>query len=288
VQVLSAAPAESFNRGLQMQQAPLWAGEGLLELGIEAVSLASQLGSGGVQLIVNGTVKREGEQWLYEPAPADRLVLMFLGNVFSFWFEELQGDFTQQSVSGFLSQAHGVVMSGENIAQGISLSVASILAGTQESFRVAGRMREADGREITVEVTKTGVRDASVEVSSLSYDAERRIEGTIVGEGFSMTLEATELYKLRYVTDFVENSTRRYNHAWQSGGNSFQIDGALIRTALRNNHVVDLDSFWRAEGRILLNGAAYGTLGLGLDNPGAVSIRVTYPEGTEEIESYLR
>jgi hypothetical protein len=288
VQVLPAAAREAFNRGLLIQHAPLQAGAGLVELGLEAVYLASYLGSGGMQLIVTGTVSLQGQQWVYEPSPTDRLMLMFQGNVFSFRFEDLQGDFSQPDVSGFLSKAHRVVLSVENTAQGINLELASVLVGTQEGLRITGRMRETDGRAITVDVTKTGMRNTSVEVSSLSYDAERRIEGTIVGEGFSMILDASELYKLRYVTRFVENYTRSYRHSWSSAGNAFQMQGAFIRIALSDNEVADLDSFWVAEGQILLNGQPYASLSLGLDNPLVVSIRVTYPEGTQDLEVYSR
>lgn len=254
---------ELFNRGMDVWSLSVESPEALLEQGLEAVVTASLLATGGEELIIYGTLQLDGQQWAWRPEPADRLRVQREAEIIELRFETLQGDFQQETVAGFLAGSHHVAVTIEDpVNNRMALRIISRLVGNREEFSSTGMIRDDAGNEYEVAYVSEGIRTVDVEVDSAEYDAERSSLITAKAPGFDLRLGWQETYKSIYFQNFVENRTRNYEGYWTIGNDTWLLSHVRIRTALRNTHVTDFDSYWIVQGSILHNGVPFAHLSI--------------------------
>src|SRR5690554_7054085 len=99
--------------------------EDATSLMLEAVLLASDLATGGQELVVTGTLTQSGAAFTYSPSPADRLLVRFSnGNQVEVKVNALDGDENATSPAQFLRKPHTLNFAVARTIDGVTDSVA--------------------------------------------------------------------------------------------------------------------------------------------------------------------
>lgn len=119
---------------------------------------------------------------------------------------------------------------------------------------------DEEGNAYQVSYVSEGVRTADVDVNSAEYDAERSSAVSTSAPRFDFRLRCQETYKSIYFENFVENRSRSYEGYWTTKNDTYLLSNMKIRTALKNTHVTDFDSYWIVQGNVLHNDVPYAYL----------------------------
>lgn len=249
-----------------------------LKLGcIEAVVIASLIDNGGVGLITHGTLVQENEAWTYESFPENRLVVETNDTNVEFSIQNIQGDFTVTYPFAFLRLPHFIHFKCKDLSSGaFDLDITSTLSPSDgltvsETF---GKLTNVAGNKYNISIVENyrnlnqvnagglnyGDTNMGGNSIALNYESEQQLKISATANDFELQINEQRYYRSVYFDHLIENSKRKIQGKWKNSRNSFELDNVNINTALKDTFAVDLETYWLAEGNILLNGNAYAQI----------------------------
>lgn len=185
----------------------------LRDVMIRAVYVASNLGTGGAQVRVYGTITEDAAgMYTYSATPADRLLAVRSnGLTLTFTFTTLQGDFAKPA-NEFFESDHNV--NYHHAVTGTELQVTSVRSGGSLSASMTGFISGEGGVVYQVQESHAGTTMSMIDPGWIRYVNNETVTGTITGGGASVTLAETRNYAFQYYMGTTgEVVNRTYNNA---------------------------------------------------------------------------
>lgn len=238
IHMADALPAElisSFEIGVQVAS--------------EAIAAASQA-VGGNSLVVTGSITQNPDGSLtYSPEPTDRLVVNRVG----FPVMELQVR-TFNTVTGIYDWNQKI---GD-----INLDIQYRTGVQQDSAEISGQYISPDFPDLPLNLEITLALSGFSESSGTSgshFLRDTTIAGQIDGPGFTYNPAARQ----RFEMVIVSNNSSSTNETWISGQlsvgqNQYTWVDVKKQKAFRDGQENEVDTYWNASGKILLNGLPFG------------------------------
>ena len=264
-------------------------GEQSGEIGANAVFLASQIGTGGAQLVTTGTLTQLGQNWTYGPSPNDRLVVQFAtGTNVSYYITRMQGNFSIDAAT-FLRQ-------NQNFDYRVVLPNVGDLTFTWEigsgnpTFRVTA-LGTLVWSNVTynINLALVGVYRFEIDSTGSSLLDDYMATGTVSAPGYGMTINERRRFELISTTTGSATSEQTWNNNNLTiGSDVYKWVNAQKQKSFRNGNPSSVDTYWQASGGVLKNGAPFGLYKFDTSSAGLGYVRFTLvlPNEVIELESW--
>jgi hypothetical protein len=249
---------------------------------------AASLAQGGTSVVTTGTLTQQGAQWTYAAQPTDRLVIDNDGLPDAeLWVHTVQGDFT--SVDDFLDHSHELDFDVV-IADVVDARLHSVRNGGQIASTAVGSFVH-EGVRYDLDVAIQGSDYFESDSSGVYSTIDTRTTGTITREGFALSIDETWAFELVSSGGApVQSGVRNVASALELDGARYQWIGVVTQTVFDGGKPTDLDGFWRADGEVRRDGAAWGRYRLNPnaigDEGGYISIALETPVGVFELQTF--
>jgi hypothetical protein len=248
---------------------------------VQMALLASQLSSGGLQLVTTGTLTASPDgQATYEETPVDRLrVVPGDGTApIECAISAMEGDLSTDADT-YLTNDHRLALRFAQVGT-IDLQIASArLNGAMEAAVTGNFVYE--GTSYTADIKRQG---SVYSEGASEYVEEESRRGTIAGLNFALNAKETYRHKRVFVDNLVSNEVRTMNNRWTADGESFEFVDGVIKQSFVNGAPAELDSYWQASGTLLRNGQPFGQVAWGREGN---QIKIWLETPSDRIELYV-
>lgn len=237
---------------------------GASELLGDTVVAATQLAGGG-GLVVTGTLTQQNNSYSYSAQPADRLVLQLQnGDSFTFQVTQLDGDFDADSMAEFLRKPHVLQFTVNRSAGGVTdqLSIASQRNASQFAAAMRGEA-VLQGVRYQIDLMSQGTYKNIVD-NYIDYESEETVTGTIASDGLAVNVNEYFRYRYYMFENAIETTERKVANQWSVAGQQYAAVDVHIRRNFFNSKPSEFE-YWRAQGAIVRDGVAVGTIGSEVD-----------------------
>ena len=255
----------------------------------QAVEFAT-VTTGGSTLVTTGTVRQTGDQYVYEPAPADVLVVELEGTPrATFRIHTMTGDMSR--ASAFLGGDHEFLYDVE-VDGRMDITFGSARAGSTFETSAEGSMT-LGGVELDIDVAAAGTHSSEVDTSGSHYENAFRTTGSVSGPGFDMAVDETWDFELITASGdgggSAQSAVRTVANSLDLGPNTYDWVGVRTQKSYRDGRPSSLDTFWTAEGEVLRDGEPYGRVRLdtdlvGSESGGFILFMLDLPDESVELE----
>ena len=234
--------------------------------------------------VLVGTLRLQSGQATYEPTPTDRLMVISGSEpAATFRITSMNGDFSSGG-NNFFDSDH-------DFAAQVELSgVLDVQATSQRRARAAQRMVRGsailDGNSFAVDVNETDDIFFDSSGGGIQVRVRTTVRGSVEGQGISVQLQ-DDVNVLAQRTTFLSVETQRtLASTWEVNGARYELRDGRLNKVFRDARATEL-SFWRAEGTILKDGVAIGSLRGDFENSFYVVRLVRGDERVELIRVFL-
>lgn len=222
----------------------------------DAVLFASQ--SVGGQITTFGTITQQGQNFVYQAMPNDRLVLQLTNTpMITLSISQLNGDLS--SVERLLKNDHQINFRVTTDA--FDLTIHSIQNGIERVGSLTGTLTQ-DLVTYQLQVQRQERVTSGVDFNAAQYESESQITGSITSNGqFNVMLNEFYRYKFIIYDNAVENVTFTSNNTWTYEENTYALSDAMIRYETFNGWPSPSD-YWIAQGQLTQNGQVIGQISM--------------------------
>jgi hypothetical protein len=238
---------------------------------VEAVYFATaQTGAAQTgQVTRNGTITGDQQGWRYSPAPADRLVVNFGGQVHEFAGIDAEGDSSAEFAANWLAAPHRLGYRYRMPGQ-VEVSVQERFDGSTFEARLIGWSALLGPRydvDLTARGAVEGTGDADGREARTRYDVIGRIQGEtleidVKEEHLSDFASATSLRLLTSQRGWASELRCTLASTVRSGGDTYRFLDVRMETGMKEKGGRTTSDVVSASGRIERNGRPFAEVEL--------------------------
>lgn len=257
---------------------------------VNAVFVASLQGGGGARVVTTGTVRQQGQSWVWSAGPDDALVVVLPDRELRFVVEDLQAA-DVSSPDAVLSGDH-ILRFTVTTAKFGELRVRSVKQAGQRDATLDGHLVLDDVDYGIESLRYQGTEYSEVDSTGSEYRNTYHLTGAMTGGDGRFDVD--ERWRFEIVTTTgsrggsAQTAERVANSALTLGDDRYQWVEATTRKAFKDGKAGDPD-YWAAQGEVRRNGQAFGRYRLDArvldaEGHGWIVFQLVLPGETLELE----